>query len=70
MTQEKYEKAKQLQEDIKSIDRQLKEKKEKRHWITTTTPNHEGASSIVFQNDLVKFLEETREKYQKEFDEL
>ena len=72
MTPEIYDRAKQLQNDIKAINKQLKEVEEKRHWITTSTPdrNFEGASSVRFQRDLVKWLEETRDNYQKEFNEL
>ena len=72
MTDEIYKKATQLQNDIQSIDRQLKEVQEERHWITTSTPmrKDQGASSVRFQNELVNWLKEIRDKYQKEFNEL
>ena len=72
MTPEIYDRAKELQNDIKAIDRQLKEVEENHHWITTSTPmrKDQGASSVRFQTDLVKWLRETRDNYQKEFNEL
>lgn len=72
MTNEIYEKAKQLKEDIKSINRQVNEVEKEHHWITTSTPNcnNDGASSLRFQKELVDWLKQTMERYQKEFDEL
>lgn len=71
MTKDTYTKAKRLIEDIEAIDRQLEEVEKKKHWITTSTPRKlEGASSYQFQKDLVNWLKQIREQYQKEFDEL
>ena len=72
MTTDTYKKAKRLLEDIEAIDKQLKEVEQNHHWITTSTPNRQldGASSLVFQKELVNWLKYTRDKYQKEFDEL
>ena len=72
MTDEIYEKAKQLKDDIKSINRQVNEVEKERHWITTSTPNYndDGALSRRFQKELVDWLKQTMERYQKEFDEL
>lgn len=69
---ETYKKAKTLLEDIEAINNQIKELKEKYPWITTSTPDYPsyGESSIRFRNELINWLKETRDKYQKEFDEL
>lgn len=72
MTNEVYERAKQLKDDIKAIDRQVKEVEKDHRWITTSTPNYknDGASSLQFQKELVVWLKQTRDRYQKEFDDL
>ena len=72
MTKDTYIKAKRLIEDIEAIDKQIQEVERKNHWITTSTPDNqlEGAFSYQFQKDLINWLKQTREKYQKEFDEL
>lgn len=72
MKKDTYEKAKRLITDIEKIDAQLKEKEKDHHWITTSTPyrKDDGACSMEFQDDLVKFLKDVRDRYQREFDEL
>lgn len=72
MTKDTYIKAKRLIEDIEAMDKQIQEVERKNHWITTSTPDNqlEGAFSYQFQKDLINWLKQTREKYQKEFDEL
>ena len=71
MTDEIFEKAKQLKNDIKAIKYQVEEKEKHHHWITTSTPNHkDGASSMRFQEELLDWLKHKIDEYQKEFDEL
>ena len=71
MKREIYEKAKDLIDDIGRIDSQLYEVVNKQHWITISTPNNKDLRySLRFQNDLIEWLKVTKEKYQKEFDEL
>ena len=72
MTDEIYEKALQLKTDIKAISTQINEVEAYRHWITTSTPNHKdgGPWSLRFQKDLIDWLKNTMNRYQKEFDEL
>lgn len=72
MTKDTYVKAKRLIEDIEAMDKQIQEVERNNHWITTSTPDNqlEGAFSYQFQKDLINWLKQTREKYQKEFDEL
>lgn len=72
MTKDTYIKAKRLIEDIEAMDKQIQEVERKNHWITTSTPDNQldGAFSYQFQKDLINWLKQTREKYQKEFDEL
>ena len=72
MTKDTYIKAKRLIEDIETMDKQIQEVERKNHWITTSTPDNqlEEAFSYQFQKDLINWLKQTREKYQKEFDEL
>ena len=72
MTIDTYKKAKRLFEDIEKIETQLKEVKEKQHWITTSTPDNQldGAFSWEFQKDLEKWLYETKDRYLDEFNNL
>jgi cob(I)alamin adenosyltransferase len=72
MTNELYEKAVELKKDIKAINKQIEEVKMYKHWITTSTPDYEsrGASSRRFQEELIDWLEQKMNEYQKEFDEL
>lgn len=72
MTKDTYIRAKRLIEDIEAMDKQIQEVERKNHCITTSTPDNqlEGAFSYQFQKDLINWLKQTREKYQKEFDEL
>lgn len=72
MTKDTYIKAKRLIEDIEAIDKQIQEVERKNHWITTSTPDNQvdGAFSYQFQKDLMNWLKQIKEKYQKEFDEL
>ena len=68
---EVYEKAKDLVDDIGRIERQLHESVNQQHWIAISTPNNRDLLySLRFQNDLIEWLKITKEKYQKEFDEL
>lgn len=72
MTKDTYIKAKRLIEDIEAIDRQIQEVERNNHWITTSTPDNknEGAFSYQFQKDLINWLKQIKEQYQREFDEL
>lgn len=71
MTNDTYEKAKRLVEDIKGIDRQLREVEENNSWITISTPMIPmGVYSLQFEKDLVNWLNQIKKQYQKEFDEL
>lgn len=72
MTKDTYIRAKRLIEDIEAMDKQIQEVERKNHWIITSTPDNqlEGAFSYQFQKDLINWLKQTKEKYQKEFDEL
>lgn len=70
MDKETLNRAKELEEDIKSIEVLLEERK-KRHWLIVTSPRpyNEGQSER-FQKELAQWLEERKEAYKKELEEL
>lgn len=71
MTKETYKKAEQLIRDINEIKYHLKKKKEDNEWITISTPYRKDYTlSSRFQKELINWLEQKQEEYQKEFDEL
>lgn len=71
MTKETYKKAEQLIRDINEIKYHLKKKKEDKEWITISTPYRKDYTlSSRFQKELINWLEQKQEEYQKEFDEL
>ena len=71
MTEETYEIAKDLIEDINRIETQINEVKNNYGWITISTYDHPNiAYSLRFQNDLIEWLTVKKEEYQKEFEEL
>ncbi len=71
MTKEIYQKARQLNDDIYILNSCLREVKERHHWITICTPNKKEIDiSCRLQDELVTWVEQKKEEYQKEFDEL
>lgn len=71
MTKEIFNKAHELTDDIHMIKYHLRKTKADKHWITISTPyQKEVVMSSRFQNELIEWLEQKLEEYQKEFDEL
>lgn len=67
MTKEIFNKAHELTDDIYMIKYHLINK----HLITISTPYQtEAVISSRFQKELIEWLEQKLEEYQKEFDEL
>lgn len=72
MTKEKLEKAKELEQDIKTIQDVLENSK-KHKWIKVIGARHEHEEvwySVRFQHELAKWLEDKRQEYEKELEEL
>lgn len=70
VTQETLEKANNLNSDINNIDKVL-EDKEMHKWISVRSARHtELYYSVKFQRELADWLEEKREQYQNELDDL
>lgn len=68
---ETYERAKDLQITINSLEKIIKEVDVDRHWITLVTPKHnDELFSFDFQKSLLEFAKMKLEEYKKEFDEL
>lgn len=67
-----YKKANDLYKDIDKLNRQIKYIKENNTWISIMTPrdNDYMGYSTRFRDDLLVFMQNTRDRYQKEFDEL
>lgn len=72
MTNESYEKASELINDIKHLDNVIDDFCKTNCWIRIITPYHKENLnySVRFQNELWKWLSAKREEYQREFDEL
>lgn len=71
MNKEAYKKATRLNDDIWLINYHLSEAKEDKTWITISTPfRKDKVLSSRFQRELIEWLEQKAEEYQKEFDEL
>lgn len=71
MTKAIFERAVQLNNDIKNMDKQIKEVIEDRHWISVVTPMRKDLTySSRFQEELLEWLIAKREEYQKEFEQL
>lgn len=72
MIKDTYIKAKRLIEDIEVMNKRIQEVERKGHWVTISTIDSqpEEEFSYQFQKDLMNWLKQTKEKYQKEFDEL
>jgi hypothetical protein len=70
MNKETLSRAKELEADIKYIEVLLEEHK-KNHWLIVTSPRPctEGQSRR-FQEELAQWLEERKEAYKKELEEL
>lgn len=70
MNKETLSRAKELEADIKYIEVLLEEHK-KNHWliVTSSKPYNEGQSGR-FQEELAQWLEERKEAYKKELEEL
>lgn len=72
MTKEKLEKAKELEQDIKMIQGVLEERENKR-WIKVIGARCDQKydwHSIRFQHELAKWLEDKKQEYEKELEEL
>ena len=68
---ETYERARNLQYNINSLEKIIKEVDEDRHWIKLITPRHNDEwFSFDFQKSLLEFAKMKLEEYKKEFDEL
>ena len=63
-------KAKELENDIESIKRILKEYEEQHHWIQVVSPRISDGQSKRFQEDLAEWLKQNKEKYEQELAEL
>ncbi len=71
MTEAIFQKAVELNNDIKNMDKQIKEVIEDRYWISVVTPRRkELAYSSRFQEELLEWLIAKRNEYQKEFEQL
>lgn len=71
MTEEIFEEAVQLHEDIRLIKYQLNEAKKNKHWITIATLyKKDTCLSEKFQRELIKWLEDKLEDYEVRFDQL
>lgn len=71
MKLETYERAKNLQININSLEKIIEEVDKDRHWIKLITPRHTDEwFSPDFQKSLLKFAKMKLEEYKKEFDEL
>ena len=71
MKLETYERAKNLQFNINSLEKIIEEVDKDRHWIKLITPRHTDEwFSRDFQKSLLKFAKMKLEEYKKEFDEL
>ena len=70
MNKETLSREKELEADIKYIEVLLEEHK-KNHWLIVTSPKpyNEGQSGR-FQEELAQWLEERKEAYKKELEEL
>lgn len=70
MNKETLRRAKELEADIKCIEVLLEEHK-KNHWLSVTSPKpyNEGQSGR-FQEELAQWMEERKEAYKKELEEL
>ena len=67
------QKANDLNNDITKLSKIITEVKEKHHWIQVVTPDtkkYDYGFSVRFQNELTAWLENKKQQYQKEFDEL
>ena len=72
MTKEQLEKAKELEQDIKMIQDVLEDSK-MRKWIKVIGARHEHKEdwySVRFQHELAKWLEEKKQEYEKELEEM
>lgn len=70
MNKETLNRAKKLEGDIKSIEVLLEECK-KNHWLMVTSPRpYNEGQSRRFQKELAQWLEERKEVYEKELEEL
>lgn len=70
MNKETLSRAKELEADIKCIEVLLEERK-KRHWLSVTSPKpYNEGQSRRFQEELAQWLEERKEAYKKELEEL
>lgn len=66
-----YNKAVTLVKDIDSLTRHINEVEQKRHWVSIVTPdNRDLPHSLRLQSELVKWMKDKREEYEKEFNEL
>lgn len=71
MTEEIYNEAVRLHEDIRLIRFQLRQVKNNKYWITIATPSmKETCLSEKFQAELVKWLEGKLEDYEIKFAQL
>lgn len=71
MKLETYERAKNLQININSLEKIIEEVDKERHWIKLIAPRHTDEwFSLGFQKSLLEFAKMKLEEYKKEFDEL
>lgn len=71
MTEEIYNEAVRLHEDINLIEYQLDEVKKRNHRISISTPYEKDARfSEKFQRELIKWLEDKLEDYKVKFAQL
>lgn len=73
MKKDILQKANDLNDDITKLSEIITEVKEQHHWIRVVTPNtkkYDYGFSVRFQKELTAWLENKKQQYQKEFDEL
>ena len=70
MNKKTLAKAKELENDIESIARVLKEYDEQHHWIQVISPRCENGQSARFQRDIAEWLRRQKEIYKKELEDL
>jgi hypothetical protein len=71
MKKEVFEEANALIKDIKHMERQLNEVEKNHHWISISTPDYpDSPYSIMFQEELIKWMSEKKTEYQQRFNKL
>ena len=68
---ETFERATELQNNIKSLNKLIEEKEKEHHWMKLITPRYtDEYFSLDFQESLLEFAKTKLKEYEKEFNEL